>query len=259
MSEIFRRDRYDRHLELWNTFTQTRNALSSDYYQGVIEGLREASETPAITAVILSGEGGFFCSGGDLNQLKVRRDMTLEQRYTNINSLHDIIRAIRNCPKPVICAVEGGAAGAGLSIALACDMIVSAQQAKFVLSYVRAGLVPDGGVTQTLMQMLPRATVAKMAMMAKPLSAERLYELGAITQLVAKGEAIESARCLAAEISTGPADAIAAIKSLMNQAENATLQAHLDTECEAMAQALGGEEAQIGISAFLNKQTPVFR
>ena len=138
-------------------------------------------------------------------------------------------------------------------------MVVSAQQAKFVLAYVRAGLVPDGGVTQTLMQMLPRATVAKMAMLAKPLSAERLYELGAITQLVAKGAAIESARRLAAEISAGPTDAIAAIKSLMNQAENATLEAHLDTECEAMAQALGGEEAQIGISAFLNKQTPVFR
>lgn len=259
MGQYFRRELRNTHLELWNTFTETRNALSPEYYQGMIDGLREASENKAITAVILSGEDGFFCSGGDLNQLKERRDMTLEQRYANINRLHDIIRAIRNCPKPVISAIEGGAAGAGLSIALACDLVISAQQAKFVLAYVRAGLVPDGGVTQTLMQMLPRATVAKMAMMAKPLLAERLYELGAISELVEKGSAIQTARALATELSSGPEEAIAAIKTLMNQAENATLEAHLDTECEAMAQALGREEAQIGISAFLKKQTPVFR
>ncbi|GAA6208468.1 enoyl-CoA hydratase [Cognatishimia sp. WU-CL00825] len=259
MTQFFRRDLHDRHLELWNTFTETRNALTPEYYQGVIDGLREASENPAITAVILSGEGGFFCSGGDLNQLKERRDMTLEQRYANINRLHDIIRAIRACPKPVISAVEGGAAGAGLSIALACDMVVSAEKAKFVLAYVRAGLVPDGGVTRTLMQMLPRATVAKMAMMAKPLLAERLYDLGAITEIVAKGAAMDTARGLAAELSTGPERAIASIKTLMNQAEDATMEAHLDTECEAMARALGGGETQIGISAFLNKQTPIFR
>jgi 2-(1,2-epoxy-1,2-dihydrophenyl)acetyl-CoA isomerase len=259
MSEFFRSVLHDRHLELWNTNTTKRNALSPEYYQGLTDGLRDASETSAITAVILAGEGDFFCSGGDLNLLKARRDMSLEERHANINRLHDIIRAIRACPKPVISAVEGGAAGAGLSIALACDMVVSAKDAKFTLSYVRAGLVPDGGATHTLMQMLPRATVAKMAMLAHPVSADRLYQLGAITDLVAQGDALDTARALAHAVSLGPEGAIATIKSLLNQAESSEFEAHLDAECAAMAHALGQDEAHTGISAFLNKKKPVFR
>lgn len=256
---LFRKIRHGNHLELWNSNAATRNALSPEYYSGVLDGLREAGKVPEIAAVVLAGEGGFFCSGGDLNQLRERRDMPLDQRHANINRLHDIIRAIRDCPKPVICAVEGGAAGAGLSIALACDMVVSAEKAKFVLAYVRAGLVPDGGATHTLMHMLPRATVSRMAMLAEPISAERLYELGAITELVAPGNALRVARELAGQVAKGPEHAIATIKGLLNSAQSATQDEQLEAECIAMAQALGDEEARIGITAFLNKQSPVFR
>lgn len=256
---LFRKDRHPDHLVLWNTNAATRNALSPEYYAGLLDGLREAETDPDIAVVILAGDGGFFCSGGDLNQLRERRDMTLEQRYANINRLHDIIRAIRDCPKPVICAVEGGAAGAGLSIALACDMVVSAERAKFVLAYVRAGLVPDGGATHTLMQMLPRATVSRMAMLAEPISAERLFDLGAITELVAPGDALRVAQKLAAQVAKGPGQAIATIKGLLNAAQSATQDEQLAAECTAMAQALGSDEARTGITAFLNKQRPVFR
>ena len=256
---LFRKETYKDHLLLLNANSATRNALSADYYEGVLDGLAEAANDPDIAAVILAGQGGFFCSGGDLNQLVQRRDMTVEQRYDSINRLHDIIRAIRTCPKPVISAVEGGAAGAGLSIAFACDMVVAAQKAKFVLAYVRAGLVPDGGVTHTLMQMLPRATVSRMAMLAEPMSAEALHQMGAITELVTPGEAIAFAQGLAADLAKGPTGAIATIKSLLHEAQTASLDDQLEAECRAMAQALGSAEAQIGISAFLNKQNPVFR
>ncbi|WP_420411163.1 oxepin-CoA hydrolase, alternative type [Roseibium sp.] len=259
MSAFFRKEVRPDHLILWNTNTARRNALSPEYYDGLLEGLAEAAETPSITAVILAGEGDYFCSGGDLNLLKERRNMTLDERKAAIAKLHTLIQAIRTCPKPVICAVEGGAAGAGLSIALACDMVVSAKGAGFTLAYVKAGLVPDGGVTHALMNALPRGTVSKMALLGAPLTAERLYDLGVLTDLCGEGEALATAQALARKIAAGPEKAIAAIKSLLTSAETATLEEQLDAERDAMAEALGGEEARRGIAAVLSKSRPVFR
>lgn len=259
MSTLFRKDLHQDHMVLWNTNTARRNALSPEYYDGLLAGLAEAAETPEITAVILVGEGDYFCSGGDLNLLKDRRNMTLEERKAAIGNLHALIQAIRTCPKPVISAIEGGAAGAGLSIALACDMVVSAQGATFTLAYVKAGLVPDGGATHALMNALPRGTVSKMALLGTPLTAERMYELGALTELTGEGESLGAAQALAGKIAAGPEQAIAAIKGLLTSAETATLEDQLDAECAAMAEALGGEEARRGIAAVLSKTRPVFR
>ncbi|WP_395175009.1 oxepin-CoA hydrolase, alternative type [Roseibium alexandrii] len=259
MSGLFRKEVHQDHLVLRNTNTARRNALSPEYYDGLLDGLAEAAKTPEITAVVLAGEGDYFCSGGDLNLLKERRNMTLEERKAAIGKLHDLIRAIRSCPKPVICAVEGGAAGAGLSIALACDMVVSAKRATFTLAYVKAGLVPDGGVTHALMNALPRGTVSKMALLGTPLTAERLYDLGVLTELADPGGVLSAAQALVAKVAAGPENAIAAIKGLLTSAETAPLDVQLDAERDAMAEALGGEEARRGIAAILNKTRPVFR
>ncbi len=259
MSALFRQDNHGNHLVLWNTNPTRRNALSPEYYDGLLACLRDAAETREIAAVILAGEGNYFCSGGDLNMLKARREMDLDERYANINRLQGLIRAIRDCPKPVISAVEGGAAGAGLSIALACDLVVSARSASYTLAYVKVGLVPDGGATYTLLKALPKATVAKMALLGYALGAERLFELGMISELADDGKALDIAQSLASRLAAGPEQAISSIKSLMNQGQAATLDEQLDAECKAMAEALGGDEAQIGISALLNKTKPAFR
>jgi enoyl-CoA hydratase/carnithine racemase len=142
---------------------------------------------------------------------------------------------------------------------MACDMIVAAEGAKFTLAYVKAGLVPDGGATYALMQAVPRGTVARMAMLGEPLGAERMYALGAVTELVAEGEAVAAACDLGSRLARGPEVAISEIKTLLNQAESATFEDQLTNERDAMAEALGGDEAQIGINAFLNKKSPVFR
>ncbi|MFT5114515.1 MAG: 2-(1,2-epoxy-1,2-dihydrophenyl)acetyl-CoA isomerase [Parasphingorhabdus sp.] len=254
-----RQDNYNDYMVIWNTNYSARNALSDSYCAGIMKGLKQASNDPNIHAVILAAEGGFFCAGGNLKVLKERRAMSLDQRREKINQLQDMIRAIRACPKPVIAAVEGGAAGAGMSVALACDMIVSAAGASFVLAYVRAGLIPDGGVTHALMKALPRATASRMALLAHPISAERLYELGAITEVVEAGTALEAAQSLAQELAHGPQKAIATIKSLLDQASDTPLEEQLHAECEAMAKAMGDDEAKTGIEAFLNKQRPNFR
>ena len=259
MSALFRHEVTDGVLTIWNCNAARRNALSPEYYAGLLQGVDRAAQEASIVAVILAGEGGFFCSGGDLNSLKQRRDMTEDARRDQIENLNNIIRALKSCPKPVIAAVEGGAAGAGLSIAMACDMIVAGQSTKFTLAYVKAGLVPDGGATYSLMQAMPRATVARMAMLGMPLDAARMYALGAVTEVVADAEVLSQARSLAISIGQGPKEAIAAIKALMNSAETATLNEQLTAERDAMARVLGGAEGAEGISAFLGKRKPVFR
>ena len=131
--------------------------------------------------------------------------------------------------------------------------------AMFTLAYVKAGLVPDGGATYALTQALPRATVARMAMLAEPLSAERMHQLGAVTELAPKGRTLAQAEVLADAVARGPEMAIADIKMLLNQAETASFEDQMTHERDAMAQALGGDEAQAGIGAFLSKTSPVFR
>ncbi|UWQ74319.1 oxepin-CoA hydrolase, alternative type [Leisingera sp. M658] len=259
MSALYRHEVRGGTLIIWNCNTGMRNALSYEYYQGLQEGLARAAWDPAIAAVILAGAGGFFCSGGNLNMLKERRAMPYEERQVQIGKLNALIRAVRDCPKPVIAAVEGGAAGAGLSLAMAADMIVAEDGALFTLAYVKAGLVPDGGATYALTQALPRATVARMAMLAEPLSAERMHQLGAVTELAPKGRTLAQAEALADAVARGPEMAIADIKELLNQAETASFEDQMTHERDAMAKALGGDEAQAGIGAFLKKTSPVFR
>jgi len=258
-TDFFRKESRDGHVVLWNTDTRARNALSPAYYDGMIRELQAAADDPSVAAVVLAGEGGYFCSGGNLNLLKERRAMTMAQRYASINRLHAIIRAIHECPKPVISAIEGGAAGAGLSIALVCDMVVSASDATFSLAYVKAGLVPDGGITHTLLQNLPRATVTRMALLGDAMTARRLHDLGAITELTEPGAALDTTCALAERLAAGPERAIATIKHLLNEARSATLHEQLEAERKAIGAALGGEEAAIGIAAFLDKKKPVFR
>lgn len=259
MSSMVRHEIEAGCLTIWNCNAARRNALSVEYYEGLIAGLAEADARPEIAAVVLAGEGGFFCAGGDLNTLKERRDLSEEERREQIEKLNTVIRSIRTCRKPVIAAVEGGAAGAGVSIAMACDMVIASNAAKFTLAYVRAGLVPDGGATYALMQALPRATVARMALLGTPIEAPRLYQMGAVTEIVAVGAVYDAAHALAIEIAEGPQEAMASIKGLLNGAETATFEEQLVAERDAMARALGGAEAQIGMAAFLNKTRPVFR
>ncbi len=159
---------------------------------------------------------------------------------------------------PVIAAVEGGAAGAGLSIALACDLIVATEGAKFIAAYVKAGLVPDGGLTSSLSRLIPRPLAMEMCLLAKPVSAERMAAAGAVNLVVAPGEADRQAHVLADTIAKGPRMAQGVIRSLVASAYEQREADQLAAERDAMARAQGGAEAAEGISAFLEKRKPDF-
>lgn len=236
-----------------------RNALTPEYYDGLHAALRMAEAQPRIGAVILTGEGDFFCAGGDLNQLITARSLTEDQRRAGIDALNDVIRAVIACPRPVIAAVEGGAAGAGLSLAMACDLIIAARDAQFTAAYVNAGLVPDGGLTASLLSALPPQIVAEMCLMGLPVGAHRLHQLGAVNRLSDPGETMIEAMGLADRLVAGPPQAQASIKSLLTGWRAGALDAQLVAERDAMAAALGSDEAAEGIGAFLAKRPTQFR
>ena len=242
-----------------NNNTTKRNALSTDYYRVLKDALDVAAKTSRIDAVVLRGAGGFFCAGGDLAMIATRRDMPRAERLQKIEDLHVVIRAILNCPKPVIAAVDGGAAGAGVSIAFACDFLIADEEATFTIAYVKAGLVPDGGLTSTLSAQLPRALLMHMALLAEPMSARQLHTAGAILQAVPQGTALEAAHTLADRLASGASATQGVIKALINRAQGSTLAAQMDAERNAMADAIASPEAAEGIAAFLEKRTPQFK
>ncbi len=249
-------DRGDRAVVV-NMNADRRGALSPDLYQAIRDAFALAAET-RIRSVILTAEGGFFCAGGDLNVLISRRDLPEMERRTKVDELHDLVRLIRSSPVPVIAAVEGGAAGAGASLALACDFIIAAEGAKFTAAYVKAGLVPDAGLTSALSRLVPRPLAMEMCVLARPVTSERLHALGAVTEVVPEGAAEAAAQTLADTIARGPRQAQATIRRLVSDAYEATEAQQLDAERDAMAAAAGGTEAAEGIAAFLEKRNPRF-
>lgn len=243
-------------LVLSNNNPAARNALSPAFYAALTQALQDAKNDPSVGAVVLTGEGGHFCAGGDLRLLATRRALALPERREKIEALHDLIRALRDCPKPVVAAVEGAAAGAGVSLALACDLLVAARNAVFSVAYVKIGLTPDGGATAFLAQFVSRQVLTELCLTGERISGERLHALGAVNRLAEPGEALAQAIALAAQLAAGPDEAMAHIKTLCHSAYGNTLEQQLDSEAEYMVHAQAGEESREGIGAFLEKRAP---
>ncbi|GAA6121022.1 oxepin-CoA hydrolase, alternative type [Acidovorax sp. FG27] len=245
-------------LVLSNNDPATRNALSPEFYTALAQALADAASDATVGAVVLTGEGGHFCSGGNLNQLAKRRELPVEERRARLEGLHGLVRAVRDCPKPVIAAVEGAAAGAGLSLALACDMLVAARNAVFSVAYVKVGLTPDGGATAFLAEFVSRQVLTELCLTGERLSGERMAQLGPVNRLAEPGDALVQALVLARQIAAGPDQAMARIKHLCRQAPHHTLEEQLDMEAQYMVLSQATAESQEGIGAFLAKRSPDF-
>ncbi|MET1114891.1 MAG: oxepin-CoA hydrolase, alternative type [Comamonas sp.] len=243
-------------LVLSNNNPAARNALSPAFYLALTQALQGVKNDPTVGAIVLTGEGGHFCAGGDMRQLVKRRELALPERREKLEGLHDLIRAVRDCPKPVIAAVEGAAAGAGVSLALACDMLVAARNAVFSVAYVKIGLTPDGGATAFLAQFVSRQVLTELCLTGERISGERLHALGAVNRLAEPGEALAQAIALATQLASGPDEAMAHIKALCHGAYDNTLEQQLEQEAQYMVHAQGGEESREGIGAFLEKRAP---
>ena len=233
-----------------------RNALGPEMYAAGVEALNIAETNPDVRCVVLTGEGETFCAGGNLQRLQANRQKPPEVQAQSIEQLHSWVEAIRTFPKPVIAAVEGPAAGAGFSLALACDLIVAARNAVFVMAYSSVALSPDGGGSWSLAQALPRQLVNELLMIGERIGAQRLHELGVVNRLCDAGQALGTALEWSEKLAARAPNVMTSIKELVSEAGAHDLSTHLAAERDHFVKNLHHPNGGIGIAAFLNKQVP---
>ncbi|MEJ7932217.1 enoyl-CoA hydratase [Ramlibacter sp. AN1015] len=235
---------------------EARNALGPEIYAAGVEALGVAETLPEVRSVVITGEGATFCAGGNLQRLLDNRRRPPQVQAQSIEGLHNWIEAIRTFPKPVIAAVEGAAAGAGFSLALACDLIVAADNAVFVMAYASVGLSPDGGGSWSLSRLLPRQLASELLLAGERIGAQRLHALGVVNRLSAPAAALADALALAEQLNAKAPNVVASIKELLNEAPESSLNRHLARERDQFVANLHHANGRIGIEAFLAKQRP---
>ncbi|HYP86302.1 oxepin-CoA hydrolase, alternative type [Variovorax sp.] len=238
---------------------EQRNALGPEIYAAGVETLNRASASAEVRSVVLAGEGRWFCAGGSLQRLQANRAREPEFQAESIEGLHNWIEAMRAFPKPIVAAVEGAAAGAGFSLALACDFIVAARDAVFAASYSNIALSPDGGMTWQLARSLPRQIVSEWVMLGERIAADRLHALGVVNHLSDSGHALSDALAIAARLNERAPNALASAKELLSEGSHATLSEHLNAERDHFVRNLHHPNAGVGIAAFLAKEKPQYR
>jgi enoyl-CoA hydratase/carnithine racemase len=235
-----------------------RNALGPEIYAAGVEALNVAETNPEIRSVVITGEGSVFSAGGNLQRLQNNRQLPPEVQAQSVEGLHSWIEAIRTFPKPVIAAVEGPAAGAGFSLALACDLIVACANSVFVMAYSSIALSPDGGGSWSLPRLMSRQLATELLMFGERIDSERLHQMGIVNRVTEPGHALTEALALAARLNARAPNALASVKELLGEADGSTLNAHLARERDHFVKNLHHANAGIGIAAFLNKQTPKY-
>lgn len=235
-----------------------RNALHPDVYAAGIEAVATAERDASVRAIVLTGADNFFCAGGNLNRLRENRTKEKSVQAASIDQLGGWIQALRACSKPVIAAVEGAAAGAGFSLALACDLLVAAENAKFVMAYIKVALVPDGGGSWFLANALPRQLATEILLTGKPVEAPRLAAAGVVNRVAKPGQALNTALVLADELAQFSPHAIGLIKGLVEAAPRQPLREHLQLERGNFVEALHHRDGLEGINAFLEKRKAIY-
>jgi 2-(1,2-epoxy-1,2-dihydrophenyl)acetyl-CoA isomerase len=233
---------------------ESLNALNAVMRAEVLAALKAAGRDDAVRAVVITGEGRAFCSGADLRggsgERAFRRVLTAEY--------NPLITAVRELPKPVIAAVNGVAAGAGMSLALACDLVYAADDARFVLAFLRIGLVPDSGLTRTLVRALGRHRAAALIFSGEPLGAAEAQAVGLVNGVVPIDELSAAAGAAAASLASGPTAAIGLAKRAINHAEDALLSESLGMEAALQELAGRTQDHAEGVAAFGEKREPRF-
>jgi 2-(1,2-epoxy-1,2-dihydrophenyl)acetyl-CoA isomerase len=235
------------------------NAWSDGLSRDLLAVLREVAADETVRAVMLTGNGRAFCSGADLKDGADDAVAGKLDTYTTLTRwYHPIVTTIREMPKPVLTAVNGPAAGAGLSLALAGDLVVAAESAYFMLAFVGIGLVPDGGASLFVPSRVGFARAAEMAMLGERVNAAKAVDWGLINSAWPDAEFAAKADALLARLAAGPTRSYAGSKRELNHWMYDRMAAHLELEASIQGELAASADFVEGVSAFLQKRPPEF-
>src|SRR3954452_22798774 len=238
---------------------ERKNALNPDMVAGLVVAARRAADDPEVRAVLFKGAGGSFCVGGDVKSMAAgRAPLLFEAKRINLRRGMEVSRILHQMPKPVVAQLDGAAAGAGLSIALSCDLRVASSSVKITTAFAKVGFSGDYGGTYFLTQMLGSAKARELYLLSPVLTAQEALALGLVTKVVPDAEVEAAAHEIATSLAQGPTVTLGYIKTNINNAEHLSLEACFDGE--AIHHTRSGETAdhKEAAMAFVEKRKPAF-
>lgn len=237
------------------------NAWSKELSADLLRALTEVAADDQVRAVMLTGAGRAFCSGADLKDglaAATDSDGLIDTKSALVTWYHPIVTVIREMPKPVVTAVNGAAAGAGLSLALAGDLVVAAESASFSLAFVNIGLVPDAGASLFVPSRIGFARAAEMALLGDPVTAAKAVDIGLINAVYPDDDFAERADDLLERLSNGPTRSYAGSKRELNHWLYSRMPEHLALEADIQGKLGGSKDFHEGVAAFLEKRKATF-
>jgi 2-(1,2-epoxy-1,2-dihydrophenyl)acetyl-CoA isomerase len=234
------------------------NAFNAELHAALAAAMSRAETEPAVRCVLITGAGRGFCAGADLTGRDLKADKNVDLGETLDRNYNPLVRRMRALEKPIVCAVNGVAAGAGANFALACDIVFAASSASFIQAFVKIGLVPDCGGSYFLPRLAGMQRAMALAMTGDRLSAEDAERFGIIWKMVDDDKLMAEATKLAEHLAAGPTRSLGLIKKAMYSSANNDLAAQLDLERDLQREIGKGSDYREGVAAFLEKRKPAF-
>ena len=235
------------------------NTIDLPLAEGLLEAAQSCTSDPEVRAVLIRGEGRVFCAGGDLRGFTQAQEGLAGVLKRITTPLHAAVSLLARLDAPVVAAVHGSAAGGGLGLMLACDLVVAAESTRFTMAYTAIGLSPDGSSSYFLPRLVGLRQALDLTLTNRVLSAAEALELGLITRLAPDDEYLQQAEALAGQLATGATRAYGAAKRLLQHSLDTSLETQMELEARQISALGASADAREGIDAFLSKRAPGFR
>jgi 2-(1,2-epoxy-1,2-dihydrophenyl)acetyl-CoA isomerase len=235
------------------------NAVNLDLAKDLMHAVMRCDEDPNARALILAAAGKAFCFGGDLKSFSGQKDDLPIHLKETTTYLHAAVSRMTRMDAPVVAAVNGPAAGAGMSLACACDVVLAAESARFTMAYTAVALTPDGSSTYFLPRIVGLKRALELTLTNRSLTAAEAHDWGIVTKVVPDADLLDEAQSIAARFAAGPTQSLGAAKRLLHTGWTETLETQMESETQAIAAIAKTADAKEGITAFLEKRKPAFR